>query len=70
MLSSALEIHSSRFSTIAQILEGRSMDRRDRKVEELDPRALIRLNSLIELKYFVMALLYQHKNGNQNDEET
>lgn len=46
------------------------MERHDQEVGDLDPRALVRLNSLIELKYFLMALLYQHKFGKVNAENT
>lgn len=35
---------------------------------DMDPRAMIRLNSLMELKYFLMALIYQHKVGIINEE--
>lgn len=36
----------------------------DTDVEGLSPRMLIRINSLIELKYFLMALTYYHKKQN------
>lgn len=66
MLSSNLEIHSTRSPSIAQFYKEDAMDYRDKDVGDLDARATIRLNSLIELKYFVMALVYQHKFGNIN----
>lgn len=38
------------------------MERHDHDLDAMkDPRHVIRLNSLVELKYFVMALIYQHK---------
>lgn len=45
------------------------MERHDREVVDLDPRAIIRINALVELKFFVMTLLYQHRNQNNDNSE-
>jgi len=43
------------------------MDRPDHDVERpLGPRVLIRINALLELRYLLKALIYQHKHGNIN----
>ena len=38
------------------------MERHDQGSDVMkDPRALIRLNAMVELKFFLMTLIYQHK---------
>ncbi len=45
------------------------MDRHEERVDSpSDPRSMVRLNSFIELRFFIMALLYQHRAGQKYDD--
>lgn len=69
MLKLKFETCHIKSSSIAKSEKGMNMERHDMDIVDLDPRAIIRLNSIVELKFFIMALIYQHKNREVNDSE-